>query len=1185
MPHLRSLPLYLVAGALLCCAALTAQQYAPAVRIVNRIDESQLVTLKGNTHPLANSKNDRGRVSSTLPMTDLILVLSRSAEQQAAFDKFVASQYQQGSPDFHRWLAPEEVGEKFGPSQTDIAAITNWLTGHGFSVDELSKDRMTIRFNGTAGQVETAFHTEIHNLSVNGEQHIGNMTDPQIPSALSPAVVGVKSLHNFFAKPLHRLGSKVTRSGEAGKWLRPASPAEAAPKTSGGAKPLTARPKFGISTGSGSSATLIEDVTPYDFATIYNVTPSWNAGIDGTGQTIAIAGTSSIEQADITNFRKAFGLPTNVAANTPQLISGNSSPVTPCTSTSSTVPFATNPCGIDDLLENSLDVEWSGAVAKNAQIILVSSYPTSATDDTLYDSEHYIIQNKTAPIMNVSYGNCELFMGTAGNTEYNNLWQTAYSEGIAVFVASGDEGSASCDSGLDSKYGTPWSAAYGTSVSGFASTPYNTAVGGTDFNWCNQDSSTACPASPYWNSTNNATTGASAAGYIPEVPWNQTCSNPLDLPLLQYLATQVSYSGVKDVETACNFVANDALYIFENYTYSGTNSPVDISYFVDTVGGSGGVSSCTSSDGSTVASCTGGYAKPTWQAGVPGIPADGKRDIPDVSFFASDGFLNSAYLICVSEAGSACTYSATSENIYQEVGGTSVSSPAMAGVMALINQKAGAPQGSPNTQLYQLAAKQSYGGCSAESVTAGNTSCYFNDIDTGTIAMPCDYGAPEGGILYTAAGQPYTVNQIPGIRSPNCTPVDSGDTVAILSGYGAGTGYDQATGLGSLNVANVVNAWISDAGTGASTVTVTPPTATITINNSLTLTVAVAGSGTLPTPTGSVILSGGGYSLSQTIGTSPCASAASCVFNIPANSLTAGSDALTATYSGDSNYASSTATATVVVNVMLPTVTVSAPASGNVANPLSVPVTVTGPTGATAVPTGTVTISGPGQSGTYSSPAQTLTSGSATIVIPATSLAAGSDRLTVTYSGDANYASNTGTATVTMTQTTALPPTVTVSAASTVESGQPLTVTAGVTGSGVTPTGTLILTGGGYTSATQTIGVSPCTSAASCVFTVPANKLSVGSDSLTVSYSGDSVYASGSAKTNVTVTQSVYALAASTPTPTAIAPGAAATSTVTVTSATKLHGNHYVHQLHGDHDSCQCRLCANLHAERNGDHD
>ncbi len=172
-----------------------------------------------------------------------------------------------------------------------------------------------------------------------------------------------------------------------------------------------------------------------------------------------------------------------------------------------------------------------------------------------------------------------------------------------------------------------------------------------------------------------------------------------------------------------------------------------------------------------------------------------------------------------------------------------MSSPAMAGVMALINQKAGAPQGSPNTQLYQLAAKQSYGGCSAESVTAGNTSCYFNDIDTGTIAMPCDYGAPEGGILYTAAGQPYTVNQIAGIRSPNCTPVDSGDTVAILSGYGAGTGYDQATGLGSLNVANVVNAWISDAGTGASTVTVTPPTATITINNSLTLTVAVAGSG------------------------------------------------------------------------------------------------------------------------------------------------------------------------------------------------------------------------------------------------------------------------------------------------------------------------------------------------------
>jgi len=198
-----------------------AQQFAaPTVRIVNRIDESSLVTLKGNTHPAANAKNDVGRVSPTLPMTDLILVLSRDPAQQAAFDKFVASQYDPASPDFHQWLTPEQVGANFGPAESDVTSITNWLSGHGFSVDQVTKDRLSIRFSGTAAQVESAFHTEIHNLTVRGVAHIGNMSDPQIPAALAPVVVGVKALHNFFPRPLHRMGSKVTRDAATGKWAR-----------------------------------------------------------------------------------------------------------------------------------------------------------------------------------------------------------------------------------------------------------------------------------------------------------------------------------------------------------------------------------------------------------------------------------------------------------------------------------------------------------------------------------------------------------------------------------------------------------------------------------------------------------------------------------------------------------------------------------------------------------------------------------------------------------------------------------------------------------------------------------------------------------------------------------------------------------------------------------------------------
>ena len=213
---------------------------------------------------------------------------------------------------------------------------------------------------------------------------------------------------------------------------------------------------------------------------------------------------------------------------------------------------------------------------------------------------------------------------------------------------------------------------------------------------------------------------------------------------------------------------------------------------MDTIGGGGGASGCVVNDGSTVASCapstttTGsangsiplandGWLKPTWQTGVSGIPSDGVRDIPDVSFFAADGFLSSsAYLICVSDAtvDSQCAYSSSSEPVAQEVGGTSVATPAMAGVMALINQKTGAAQGNPNAELYKLASQQTYSACSAESVTAGSTSCYFNDIDQGTNAVPCDYSA-------------YT-----NTPSPNCTLLHSGDYVGILPGYSAGAGYD-----------------------------------------------------------------------------------------------------------------------------------------------------------------------------------------------------------------------------------------------------------------------------------------------------------------------------------------------------------------------------------------------------------
>jgi trimeric autotransporter adhesin len=239
--------------ALLCSTALTAQRFAPTVRIVNRVDESSLATLKGNTLPVANARNDRGLVSPSLPMTDLILVLSRDSAQQAAFEKFVASQYDANSPNYHQWLAPDQVGANFGPSETDIATVSNWLTGHGFTINEVTKDRMSIRFSGNAAQVQGTFHTEIHNLVVNGVAHIANMSDPQIPEALTPVVVGIKSLHNFFPRPLHHLGSLVTKDSKTGGWLRTPAAAGTVSNLKSAAAPPAAgsfasklSPQFGI---------------------------------------------------------------------------------------------------------------------------------------------------------------------------------------------------------------------------------------------------------------------------------------------------------------------------------------------------------------------------------------------------------------------------------------------------------------------------------------------------------------------------------------------------------------------------------------------------------------------------------------------------------------------------------------------------------------------------------------------------------------------------------------------------------------------------------------------------------------------------------------------------------------------------------------------------------------------------
>src|SRR5258708_7460452 len=448
-----------------------AQQVQPQPLITQPIIESQVTTLKGNTHPLAQPQFDIGIAASILPLQRMLLVLKRSPQQDFALRKLLDDQQDNASPNYHQWLTPDEFGVQFGPSDQDVQLVTGWLQSQGFQVNRVTHGRSIIEFSGVEAQVETALHTQIHQYLVNGQQHWANASDPQIPAALVPAVAEVLSLNTFPAQPMASLaGTYSPRT----RRLTPANP-------------LFTLFGWGCDQDGNCYA-----VGPADFGAIYNVQTLWNSGIDGTGQTIAIVGQSDINIQDIRDFRNLFGLP----AKDPIIIYDGPNP------------------GLQaDEVEADIDVQWSGAIAPNAAIDFVVSEGTETTRGVDL-SALYIVDNNLAPVMSESYGFCELGLGTSGNQFFNSLWAQAAAQGITAILASGDAGSSVCDQG------SPQPAQFGLSVSGFASTPFNVAVGGTDFN-------DVLNPQQYWNLSNSSPTQESAKGYIPETTWNLTCTNSI----------------------------------------------------------------------------------------------------------------------------------------------------------------------------------------------------------------------------------------------------------------------------------------------------------------------------------------------------------------------------------------------------------------------------------------------------------------------------------------------------------------------------------------------------------------------------------------------------------------------------------------------------------------------------------
>src|SRR5208282_6217711 len=171
-----------------CATAALAQ--APQALITAPIGESRLITLTGNTPaPALDAANDRGAVDDALALDHMILLLKRTPDTEARLQQLIDALHDPASPQYHKWLTAKQFGERFGTASQDTATISNWLRSHGLRVNRVYQNGLMVDFSGTAGQMRDAFHTEIHNLVLpDGEQHIANISDPQIPAALIPAV-------------------------------------------------------------------------------------------------------------------------------------------------------------------------------------------------------------------------------------------------------------------------------------------------------------------------------------------------------------------------------------------------------------------------------------------------------------------------------------------------------------------------------------------------------------------------------------------------------------------------------------------------------------------------------------------------------------------------------------------------------------------------------------------------------------------------------------------------------------------------------------------------------------------------------------------------------------------------------------------------------------------------------------
>ncbi|WP_353061955.1 Ig-like domain repeat protein [Tunturibacter psychrotolerans] len=1076
-----------VVAALLVFASYTWAATVPGsvsatARVTSQVDERVLVTLVGNTHRAArDAANDRGAVEANFAMPHMLLQLKRSPEQEAALQKVMEQMQTPGSASYHSWMSEQEFDEQYGVNRGDLTKVTTWLQGHGFTIGGITPDGMVVDFSGTASMVREAFHTDIHRLQLpNGEKHVANMSDPQIPASLASVIVGPTSLSNFMPHTDH-----VARSKAAVVESRKAAGAVA----------------FGPDYTAPEGDSTYYLFTPGDGQTIYNTTPLLAAGHTGKGQTIGLIEDETAYDPDGTGvspdwktFVNTFGLAKYGGKQTTSFPKG---PI-----------FCGQPGDYSDGtdIEVALDIEYATAMAPGANVVVEACQDGYSTFGGLIALENLVSADQiTAPVLSMSYGFCEAGNGAANNAAFSYAYQHGAARGVSIFVSSGDDGARSCDDGNTVSY-------YGAGTSGFATTPYNVAVGGTDFG-DTYDHSRAT----YWNATNNSDY-SSAKSYIPEIPWNDTCASQL---ISSYLGFGTTYGP-------SGFCASPL---------AATLSPQNTLEYIDVVAGSGGPSSCFSGTpdigGVADGSCA-GQPKPSWQK-VFGNPNDTVRDIPDVSLFASNGIWGHYIVICASnpvEAQYGTAPCTGTPDTWTGEGGTSASSPMMAGIQTLINDYTKELAGNPNYLYYSLANTE-YGSagsaaCNSTKGTNGTSGCIFHDITRGDIDTPCSYFDATTDLGFNC----FDIANDTNINSPQGYPIGVGSVsnTSFKPTYGTNVGWDFSTGIGSVNAWNLAQGFAHAYGSASpfkATVTLTSSVASYVFGHgpaSITYKATVSGSGTYPTGTVTFALGGTTLGAATLEPTGGCSSGGSCTevasYTYVPGTLAVGAYSISATYSStNENYASATKQTTLqvikagtVVDATALTVSPTTLAAGSSKVTFAAKVS-----SATGTPDGTVTFTSSGVSkGTC-----TLAKGACSISLATAAYAAGTYSVVAVYSGSATYESSVS-ATEQLIITKAATATVS-SGTSSVEAGGTVTLVANVArpaGYTGVPTGTVHFYSSTLLQSAQ--GVATLDSTGKAVYEQVLTGVPAGTYSVVAKYAGDgSDAASNSSTLTVIVTKAL----------------------------------------------------------------